>query len=193
MGHPEPVIHTEIPGIEMPRRKKANREKLLEIARSWVPTPWEHQGRLKGVGVDCAGFIAEVAYEGGYKAARDFESDYRLREDGQRMLELLTEHLDLVVGSKEREPIDMSKAQLMDIIAFCDEDLREPEITRHLAFYAGAREDGILGRVSHYIIHAGGNPVERNKRNDNGIIEHRMDLHWLRRAHSIWTIRGIDG
>lgn len=30
-------------------------------AESWVGTPFRHQGRMKGVGVDCAGLVIEVA------------------------------------------------------------------------------------------------------------------------------------
>lgn len=30
-------------------------------ARSWLGTPFRHQGRIKGVGVDCAGLVVGVA------------------------------------------------------------------------------------------------------------------------------------
>lgn len=33
------------------------------LARSWVGTPYKHQGRQKGVGVDCIGLIWGVAAE----------------------------------------------------------------------------------------------------------------------------------
>jgi cell wall-associated NlpC family hydrolase len=40
---------------------------LVNIARSYLNTPYQHQGRLKNVGVDCAGFcmlsIEELGYE----------------------------------------------------------------------------------------------------------------------------------
>lgn len=39
--------------------------KLLTIARSWLGTPFQHQGRLKGVGVDCIGLVIEVYREAG--------------------------------------------------------------------------------------------------------------------------------
>ena len=33
----------------------------IEEARTWIGTPFHHQGRVKGVGVDCAGLIVGVA------------------------------------------------------------------------------------------------------------------------------------
>jgi cell wall-associated NlpC family hydrolase len=36
------------------------RAKIVAEARSWIGTPFHHQGRLKGVGVDCAGLVIEV-------------------------------------------------------------------------------------------------------------------------------------
>lgn len=35
-------------------------QEVMDEARSWLNTPWLHQGRLKGVGVDCAGLIVGV-------------------------------------------------------------------------------------------------------------------------------------
>ena len=36
------------------------RQQITKEARSWIGTPYQHQSRVKGVGVDCAMFIAEV-------------------------------------------------------------------------------------------------------------------------------------
>lgn len=39
---------------------------IAEAALSWVDTPYHHQARVKGVGVDCAQLIAGVAEETGH-------------------------------------------------------------------------------------------------------------------------------
>ena len=44
-------------------------EKIVEIARGWLGTRFHHQGRKKGVGVDCIGLIVGVASELGIKVA----------------------------------------------------------------------------------------------------------------------------
>lgn len=41
------------------------REAVVAIARTWIGTPFHHEGRLKGVGVDCGMLIAEVFTEAG--------------------------------------------------------------------------------------------------------------------------------
>ena len=39
---------------------------LLSVARGYLGTPFHHQGRVKGVGVDCAGFLVCIAKDLGY-------------------------------------------------------------------------------------------------------------------------------
>lgn len=53
------------------------REKVVAAARAWLGTPFHHQGRARGVGVDCAGVIVEVARELGL-------ADVDLRGYGRR-------------------------------------------------------------------------------------------------------------
>jgi cell wall-associated NlpC family hydrolase len=36
---------------------------IIEKAREFIDTPYEHQGRLKGIGIDCCGLIICVAHE----------------------------------------------------------------------------------------------------------------------------------
>ncbi len=43
--------------------KKATRQQIIDQARTWLNTPFKHQGRLKGVGVDCVGLVMGVANE----------------------------------------------------------------------------------------------------------------------------------
>lgn len=45
----------------MARAKTA--DMVVETARTYLGTPFRHQGRIKGLGVDCAGLIVGVAKE----------------------------------------------------------------------------------------------------------------------------------
>ena len=36
------------------------RDRIIAEAKTWLKTPWHHQGRIKGAGVDCAYFLVEV-------------------------------------------------------------------------------------------------------------------------------------
>lgn len=39
---------------------QAPRERVVEIARSWIGTPYLHQGSLRGVGSDCLGLLCGI-------------------------------------------------------------------------------------------------------------------------------------
>jgi cell wall-associated NlpC family hydrolase len=38
---------------------------LIEVARSWLNTPWQHNQKTKGIGVDCVNFLNAIANESG--------------------------------------------------------------------------------------------------------------------------------
>ena len=46
---------------------------IVKQARTWLGTPFHHQGRLKGVGVDCTGLIVMVLKELGYKEVEKYD------------------------------------------------------------------------------------------------------------------------
>lgn len=41
-------------------------KRVVEVARTWIGTPFHHQGRVKQVGVDCIGLVVGVAKELGF-------------------------------------------------------------------------------------------------------------------------------
>ena len=66
-------------------------EEILAAARSWLGTPWRHQGRLKGVAVDCGGLIIGVGKELGLL---EFDTRaYGRIPDGQQLRALCEQHL----------------------------------------------------------------------------------------------------
>lgn len=149
-------------------------ERIVKEAREWLSTRWSHQQRIKGKATDCAGFILGVAAHAktGVSAgneqveelARELQipDNYHRRENGELLLKLLNEHM-INIPLEEVSP--------GDVLALIDGSLREPEIPRHLA---------IVTEVSPNmkIIHAG----------EHGVVEHRMNGHWMRRRHSVWRI-----
>lgn len=136
-------------------------ERIVAEARTWKGTRFQHQGRLKGLGVDCVGFISEVAKNAGVTGV-EIPANYRPHEDGVIMLRLLRDHLELV---EEMQP--------GDVIALCDEAVREPTIPRHLAIVTEIKPQ------TTFIIHA----------SQHGVLEHRLNSLWLRRIHSIWRVK----
>ena len=67
------------------------RSTIVTGARRWLGTPFHHQGRLKGVGVDCAGLILGVAAELGI-AALD-RRGYGRRPDSEELRRLCDEQM----------------------------------------------------------------------------------------------------
>ena len=62
------------------------RADVVAAARGWLDTPFHHQARLKGVGVDCAGLVIGVARELGL-VAPDFDvSGYARQPDGVSLI-----------------------------------------------------------------------------------------------------------
>ena len=65
------------------------RSAALVEARSWIGTPYHHMGRVKGVGVDCATFPAEVYATAGLIAPVSIEfypPDWHLHRADERYL-----------------------------------------------------------------------------------------------------------
>ena len=88
-------------------------ELIVAEARTWLGTRFHHQGRVKGVGVDCAGLIVCVAQAVGVYITDC--SDYTRIPDGELLKQLCDQqlisiaHHDIAVGDVllfriEREP-----------------------------------------------------------------------------------------
>lgn len=50
-------------GHPLPQGERVSRCAIVAAARSWIGTPYRHQGRLKGVGCDCLGLLIGVWWE----------------------------------------------------------------------------------------------------------------------------------
>lgn len=69
----------------------ASPDLLVATARSYLGTPFHHQGRAPGIGLDCAGVVVCVAHELGLSSA-DVRG-YPRQPDPMRFRALLREHL----------------------------------------------------------------------------------------------------
>lgn len=140
---------------------------IVEEALSWVGTPWAHQQAVKGVGADCAGFLAAVAKATGATPDVAFEGNYRRREDGRAMLGELMRYLDYVGASA-----DAGLIRPADVIAFHDGfHFDDPA---HLAF---------ASRLAPYakMVHA----------SERGIRHHRLDIKLRSMIHGIWRVPNL--
>lgn len=81
-----------------------SREQVVAEARTWLGTPFHHQARRKGIGVDCVGVVIGVARALGLS---NFNTTaYSRQPNPARMRALLLEHLD-PVGFRDLAPGDI--------------------------------------------------------------------------------------
>lgn len=59
----------------------ATRQQIVDCARTYLGTPYHHQGRLKGVGCDCIGLAIAVAAELGMTTTQ-YSTEYGRDPDG---------------------------------------------------------------------------------------------------------------
>ncbi len=72
---------------------------VVDAARSWLGTPFHHQGRTRGIGVDCVGLTIGIASELGLISDDDvatLPTNYRARPDTELMRRLLNQHMQKV-------------------------------------------------------------------------------------------------
>lgn len=67
--------------------------KIVEKAREYIDTPFHHQGRLKGVGIDCVGLVICVAKDLEYADKEYNYTGYSRVPDGRILSEQLGIHL----------------------------------------------------------------------------------------------------
>lgn len=70
-------------------------ERLISIARSWINTPWQHNQKTKGIGVDCVRFLEQVAIEYGVDIP-PLPDHYSRLVENEAMLDYLSQHFRLV-------------------------------------------------------------------------------------------------
>ncbi len=106
----------------------AQRLEIVNEATSWIGTPWHHEARVKGVGVDCVMLLCEVYERVGllpHVVPARYPQDIMLHK-GQ---EVVLGYLDLY-GAEVETP------QLGDVVVY-----RFARSFSHAGIYAGEREN----------------------------------------------------
>lgn len=141
---------------------------IINIALTYVNTPYQHQARLKGIGIDCAGLIVEVMGELGFNTSFDVKAYDRL-PDGQMLARICHEQATPkeIINNK----YDFENG---DILLF--NFLGNPQ---HLAFYYNLNNQD-------YFIHAFGDKTV------NKVIIQRLDEKWKARLVGAFKIKGVE-
>lgn len=133
-----------------------------DAARTCLGTPYHHQGRLPGVGLDCIGLLVYAGAASGRLAPGVDVTGYPRYPDGKLLLHHLDAHLDRV------HPDDMRPSD-----AVC------------VAYEKHPQHVGILGSYRHgglSMIHALGSAGK--------VVEHRLLFTRLMRLVCVYRYRG---
>ena len=73
--------------------------RIIDIAMTWLKTPWHHAARLKGHGVDCAQILIAVYAEAGLIDEfdpGDYPPDWMMHRAEERFLGWISRHADRI-------------------------------------------------------------------------------------------------
>jgi hypothetical protein len=148
------------------------RAAIVDVAKSWVGTPFSHQQRLKGAGADCNGLVLGVGIETDtleFTVARwaPFKG-YRPMPKPKQLVRFCNTFL---------VPSHVAAADIAPIASIALIAWRK-DLTLHFAIRSTLRD----GRAS--IIHA--------DRNQGGVVEHALVDDWRRVIHSWWDFPGAE-
>lgn len=144
------------------------RADVVDAARGWLGTRWQHQASVKHVGTDCIGLLGGVALELGIEGAEGWKADpalhcYGREPDPKMLLSAVADYLD---------PVDRADMQPGDVL-LC-RFAAEPQ---HFAIMSG--DDPPM------MIHA---YAQARK-----VVENRIDETWRARILRVYSFRGVDG
>lgn len=133
---------------------------IVTAARVYIGTPFHHQQRTRGYGVDCVGLVVCAARDAGL-TVRDV-TDYSRDPDGETLVGMLSAQLDPVRIGWEAG----------DVMTFW---VVRPGLPQHVGIFAHHAD-----REWPTLIHA---PVGRK------VAEHRLVPQMLEKLHSVWRFR----
>lgn len=137
------------------------RAQFVAEARTWLGTPFQHQARVRGAGVDCVGLVIGVARDLGLADVRI--ADYPRTPQASRLLVECRQHMT---------PIALADARPGDVLLM--RFRRDPQ---HVAVVA----DYVHGGLS--IVHA--------YEGAGAVVEHRLDDAWLARVVAAFAVPGV--
>lgn len=89
----------------MSREMDPRRELVAKEAETWIRTPFHHEGRVKGAGVDCLMLLAEVYERVGvipHAEAPHYPPDWHMHKDIERYLGGVTQYAREIEGPPEK-------------------------------------------------------------------------------------------
>ena len=96
----------------MDKLEQEQRARVVDVAMTWLGTPYHHAGRVKGAGVDCLTLLAEVFREAGVVEPVEvpfYPMDWMHHRDAERYLEGLMQYAKPIDGPPQTGDIVLWK------------------------------------------------------------------------------------
>lgn len=140
------------------------RANVVNAARAWVGTPFHHQARERGVGVDCVGLIIGVARDLGL-VAEDFDVPvYGRMPDGVSLMEAAHLHMT---------PVTFGNMRAGDVVV--------------VSFDSHPQHFGILAPYQH-----GGHAIIHAAQKHGRVVETRLMFHTAMRFEAAFALPGVN-
>ena len=144
-------------------------EAVITAARSYIGTPWKHQARCKGVGVDCIGLLVGAFVEAGTPIKDCI--DYGKNPNPKRFLAHLVRQFERVSGGNQLDVHADAGAWRFaapgDVLVF---QFQGPDLPQHVGISTG------VGVIHTY-------------QSAGAVAEHALTYEWQRKVHSVWRVR----
>ena len=144
-------------------------ESVIAAARGYLGTPWVHQARCKGVGVDCIGLLVGAFREAGHEIVDC--KDYGRNPNPRRFLRHLSAQFERASGRDQTDTHADADAWRWilpgDVLVF---QFQGPGLPQHVGI---ATDKGVI----HTYQSAG------------AVAEHALTSEWQRKVHSVWRVR----
>lgn len=150
--------------------RTVSRQAFVAEARTWLRTPYVHQARLKGVGVDCIGLPIGVGRVLGLVPADWDITAYARQPDGHTLKSLCDLHMVRV--------LDLGELRLGDLAVQLLPRARAPQ---HFGIVADR-----VGGEGYTMIHAHGSEDGRGE-----VVEHGLTAAVLRRVVLAYRVPGV--
>lgn len=143
----------------------STRQHIVEVAQSWIGTPYRHQGRKKGVAIDCIGLVWGVAGELGIH--EEIPANYSMSPSSDLLLQGARKKLGLVPDGD----LQMIPGRIAVMWGF------DRHTAQHFAIVG--QRGGIIT-----MIHA----FSKRK----AVVENTWDTFWLNRLVSMFEFPGVE-
>lgn len=142
---------------------------VVEAARAWLGTRWQHQGRVRGVGCDCAGLVLEVS------RALELHTAEQLAE------------VEAAVAGYSRQPDGRLRGLCERLLHETTPELMQPGDVLLMRTERDPQHLGIAGPYpapgEMSLIHA--SALHRK------VVEHRLDAVWRRAVVGVFVLPGV--